>query len=201
MESENKKDKYFILERSDIPQYLIDECEEMAILNDEPFFIFCTNTKHQINTNIQCGSISLQRDKKIDNLLGVKYYIGNISEFSELPSRYSYYDTINKMTNMYEKYNSAVDFIIDLGFIPSEYNLGREYDQSFVLKIRNEGNDEDAKYIGIIFRLKPNLFYEIVLDEKKYKGFYNRSEILNILGRSKDLTNIVRDSKLDILKI
>lgn len=140
-----------------IEQKLIDECEKLSIKNEETYFIF--------------------HDEE--------FYVGDINEFREMPSRFSYYDTNSKTLDTNKRYNGAYEFMLHLEFTPSEWNLGREYDQTFT----NE--------FGIIITLRPNLFYNVIMDggDKIFKGFFNKEVIYTKLGRS-DYKAFVRNIKL-----
>ena len=85
-----------------------------------------------------------------------------------LPSRHSYYDTETKISDVYKRYDYVIKFISDLGFSPSEWNLGREYEQNFHMCI---DNDMVSRFN---LRIHPNLFIEIsyITMDPKFPGLF-----------------------------
>lgn len=131
-------------------QELVKQCEKLSLLKGETYFIFHEDSD---------------------------FFVGAVEEFNKMPSRFSFYDTNSKILDNYKRYNDAYNFFINLELTPSEYNLGREYDQTFT----NE--------FGVIVTLKPNLFYSIKLNNNNntwcdFKGFFNKEVIYKKLGRS-----------------
>lgn len=188
------------VEKSDIPQELIDECEDLSIKNDNIYFIFDSNTSSTIKSRLS-STKSEKRDNLIDSIIDVEaYYIGTDVEFISLPSRFSYYDTETKLLGRYKRYQFVVDFFTKLGFIPSMSNFGPEFEQSFILEIR-EGSLFKQK---IVVRIQPNLFIKMSIQDYEslnnvYSGFYSKSKIYKSLSEySHDLyKSILRDAKLE----
>jgi len=189
-----EKDFYISYEKSDIPQELIDECDELAIRDSITYFIFDNSTTDFIkNLN---KSKSEQRDILLDNILSKEnkiYHIGTDDEFKKLPSRFAYYDTEIKLTGRYDRYNYVVNFLNELTFKPSISNVGPEYEQSFILSC------SDCKFI---IRIRPNLFVNLISQNEYgmcdiYDGFFNSSKIINAIeSKSKSFIEILRDYKL-----
>ena len=166
----------FKYENSEVPQDLIDQCEKASESFGETYFIFDNSVSNFLKSRYMDDK-SLNREIKIDEILGhdEKFHIGSETYFREMPSRFSYYDTETKECNRYKKYNIVIDFIKSLGFSPSEFNLGPEFDQSFTFK------HED---INLILRLKPNLFLTIqdgftdsFHPNNIFDGFFSKSKI------------------------
>jgi hypothetical protein len=176
---------------NEVPQSLIDICNNISEETGLIHFIFDKKTKNIINRN---------NNKKIDEILDDEesYYIGNENEFNQMPSRFSYYDTETKILGKYNRYNYVISFINEFGFQPGFANYGPEFEQSFFLII------ESGK---IILRLQPNLNISLRRvdhdgDQKVYSGFFSKSRIYtylkNIIGEL-ELQSIVRDIKLKYL--
>ena len=175
-------------ETADIEQSLIDECEKLAEETGIIHFLFDTDTSLKIK--------KLKTTDKIDINDDV-YEIGTEEDFKVMPSRFSYYDTETKLTCRYKKHNLASEWFKQIGFIPSLYNYGAEYENSFILELE-EGNK-------LIIRLKPNLIIKVIhasniLNLVIYSGFFSKMNILHsIIKELPELKSIVRDLKLDIM--
>jgi hypothetical protein len=188
------------VENSEIPQELIDECEDLSIKNDDIYFIFDSNTSSTIKSRLS-STKSEKRDNLIDSIIDVEaYYIGTDVEFINLPSRLSYYDTETKLVGRYKRYQFVVDFFTKLGFIPSISNFGPEFEQSFIYEMF-EGSLFKQK---IVVRIQPNLFIKMSIQDHQtlgnvYSGFFSKSGIYKSLSEySHDLyTSILRDAKLE----
>jgi hypothetical protein len=173
--------------QDDISQELIDECNNKSIENKKTLFIF----DNRLSNIISEHNVRSRQEERVSNNLDLlfgsnKYYIGDIYEFSNLPSRKSFYDTETKMLGE-SRYNYITDYIKNLGFEPSEWNIGREYEQCFSFK---------SETINSFIRLKPNLFIEVVKfpNDVLYSGFFNKNSIINSLD-----TESIRDKKIELL--
>jgi len=191
-------------ERSEIPQYLIDECNKLSQIEDKTYFIFDKSVSSSIKLKYNPNKETI-RDIKIDEILEDtgKYHIDDESGFLDLPSRFSYYDTETKLTDRYIRYNFVLDFINKLGFIPSEFNLGPEYEQSYTLEINYTLNTNLAvgEYVHkYILRLRPNLFISIISDNSfVYDTFFNKNKIINVLNETCpiEFKSVIRDIKIE----
>jgi hypothetical protein len=185
---------------------LIKLCEEKSLEYDQTYFIFDYSTTNTILLK-QTHDIAEKRDLKIKSISeeNPKFYIGDIGEFDMLPSRHSYYDTETKISDVYKRYDYVIKFIRDLGFSPSEWNLGREYEQNFHMCI---DNDMVSKFN---LRIHPNLFIEIsyiTMDPKfpdlftnVFKSFFNKKAILESMSSCNKhaLIRYIRDYKIEQL--
>ena len=185
----------FIYERSEIPKDLIEECEKSSLEMGEIYFIFDNSVSNLIRSRYEDDK-SLKREMNIDEIIGYdeKFHIGSESYFREMPSRFSYYDTETKECDRYKKYKIVTEFLKSLDFKPSEFNLGPEYDQSFIFQ------HED---IHLILRLKPNLFLTIqdgftdsFHPNNIFDGFFCKSKILNSV-RERIPSDLIRELKLN----
>ena len=79
-----------------------------------------------------------------------------------MPSRFIYYDTETKQTDKYKRHKHVTDFLIKIGFIPSENNLGQEYEQVFYLKEKIENGD-----VNVNLRINQNLLINLYGPSKK----------------------------------
>jgi len=190
------------VEDSEIPQELIDKCEDLSLKNDDIYFIFDSNTSSTIKSRLS-STKSEKRDNLIDSIIDVEaYYIGTDVEFISLPSRFSYYDTETKLVGRYKRYQFVVDFFKKLGFKPSESNFGPEFEQSFIFEMY-EGSLFKQK---IVVRIQPNLFIKMSIQDFQslnnvYSGFFSKGRIYKSLSEySHELyTSILRDAKLEDL--
>ena len=203
---EQNKETYFIYEKEDIPQELIDRCEEASKLTGETYFIF----DGKITTKVVSNSSS--REEKLAYLTGEldqelekykeTYHIGDENFFNELPSRFSYYDTETKLTCRYKKIDLVIEYLDKLGFTKSQFNYGAEYEQSFYIEIRDENNKFIEKFI---VRLQPNLFLKITHCDADntsiYNGFFNKQKIMNSISKVSIVGYecIMRNAKLEKL--
>lgn len=187
-------------ERSEIPKSLIDECNKLSEETGETQFIFDNDMSTKISNHYT--SKNDKREYTIDLLLASdNYHIGSETHFKELPSRFAYYDSEIRLTGRYDRYKYVVDFLTNLTFIPSQTNLGPEFEQSYTLDLY-----EDDNHYKFIVRVKPNLFIDIIshgsiIDISKYSGYFNKSIILKILQENcpNGYKTILRDRKLESL--
>jgi len=185
-------------ERSEVPQELIDECNKLSEETGETQFIFDSNMSNKIANHY--NSKEEKREATIDLILSDSaFHIGSETHFKELPSRFAYYDSEIRLTDRYKRYDYVVSFLKELTFEPSFSNVGREYEQSYILELY-----EDGKYYKYIIRVTPNLFIRIIFfneDGQKisYEGFFNRSKILKSLQDycPNSFKEIVREKKLE----
>lgn len=194
----------FEYSKCEIPQELIDECELLSLENDETYFIFdrLVSDRILLNKYLDKGE---KRDDKIDKILyDGDFHIDTEDAFKDLPSRYSYYDTNIKIIDKYKRYNHVIDFILKIGFRPSEWNLGREYEQSFMI---TEFLDSDNNFKWNL-TVKPNMFIKISYYENYatkgsfgpiFNGFFNKFKILDALENSNNefFKSLVRDIKIE----
>ncbi len=186
----------FSYERSNIEQRFIDECERKAEESGETHFLFDT----KLSRFVKRKNILSKEDKRESDLSEIleidAYYIGTEADFSMMPSRFSYYDTETKLKDRYEKYSLVVEFIKSLGFVPSEFNLGPEMEQAYILETR-EG-EETEKFV---IRLQPNLFLKLMFQnegfETIYSGFFSIRKIFEAMQDSASLSkNTIRESTI-----
>jgi hypothetical protein len=196
-----EEESAFTYERSEIDQFFIDECEKRAEETGEIHFLFDTKISHLIKRKNILNKED-QRESDLSRLLeNETYHIGTEIDFNMMPSRFSYYDTETKLKCRYEKYSFVLDFLKSLGFEPSEFNLGPEMEQSYILELR-KGEDIEK----FIIRLQPNLFMKLMhmRDDFNtiYNGFFSKTNIFETFDKhSGNLSKIlVRDTKIkDIL--
>ena len=186
-------------ERSEIPQSLIDDCNNLHLETGEIHFIFDNYVSNKLKSRYT--SKEEKRDINLSELLSSdKYHVGNELYFREIPSRFSYYDSETKLSDRYKRYNELVNFFKRLSFTPSDFNLGPEYEQSYTLTII-ENNELLQKYI---LRIRPNLF--ISLSDNSNSNidlFFNKSKIFDFIKKTsgENYKSIIRDIKIEeILK-
>jgi hypothetical protein len=187
-------------ERSEINQYFIDECEKRAEETGETHFLFDTKLSHLVKRKNILNKED-RRESDISELLeNDAYHIGTEIDFNMMPSRFSYYDTETKLKCRYEKYSLVVDFIKSLGFEPSEFNLGPEMEQAYILELR-----EDEYVEKFIVRLQPNLFLKLIHMKDDfntiYNGFFSKTKIFEGIDKqSRILSKVLISTKIkDIL--
>lgn len=191
-------DYVFISPKEEIPQDLIDLCEELAEQNGETYFIFDSHLTKKIQ------SLASSREEKLDMLLGKHdeildeyqdtYHVGNKPFFNGFPSRFVYYDTETKITCRYKRNQYVTDFFKKLQFIPGQFVYGPDYEQSFYFEAPEE---------KLIVRVQPNCFVKIEYNSEDvlYNDFFNKSKILDTINKkSASLLNLImRDSKISEL--
>jgi hypothetical protein len=187
-----------ILEKSEIPQELIDECEDLSLKHQKTYFILDNKVSSMIKKVRLRSDVSEKRNIIIDEILDENlFYICSEDDFKELPSRFAYYDTEIKLTNRYKRYEYVVNYIKSIGFEPSQFNIGQEYEQSFIIEIPSK--------CKLVIRLRPNLFMsfstQTINDEYlsiKYDGFFNKEKIMSVLQNTHpDMKPYIRETKLN----
>jgi len=154
---------------SKIPQTLIDECENLAILEDNIKFIF-------INED--------------------GYYIGGIEEFDVFQSRFFLYDTETKMFDKYARYEYVVDFFKKIGFIPSPNNIGYEYEQVFY-KETDEDYYIIRLKPNLFLKIEHNTIYDTKL--LYYGFFIKNIILNGFLNTNSSFKSTIRNIKIDSL--
>ena len=205
-ESESKAENAFDYERSEIEQYLIEECERLAEETGKTHFLFDTKLTGFIKMT-RAYDDAARRDIKLDTLLEEgAYYIGTEEEFEEMPSRFSYYDTETKSKCRYEKSRIAIEFFKNIGFEASPCNYGTEMEQAFIFESTekaSEGSKMEIILDKFIARIQPNLFIRLLVQEEglktAYVGFFSKKKIFEVIERNlKNSTTkiLMRDAKL-----
>jgi hypothetical protein len=193
-----KEESTLSYETAEIEQYFIDECERIAEESGETQFLFDTKLSHFVKKRNILNKEDRRESDLSELLENDAYHIGTEKDFSMMPSRFSYYDTETKLKCRYEKYSFVKKFIESLGFEPSEFNLGPEMEQAYILELRE--NDEIEKFI---IRLQPNLFLKLIVQKEGffhtiYNGFFSKRKIFDAMDQhSGNLSKIlIRDAKL-----
>jgi hypothetical protein len=105
---------------------LITECENLYSLDGETRFIFDKATTNDINKKLASCKEDY-RDISIDSIIDdEEYYISDFTEFEQMPSRFSLYDTQTKLTCHWKRHKLVKDFLFKLGFKNGLSNLGPE---------------------------------------------------------------------------
>lgn len=208
-ESESKAENAFDYERSEIEQYLIEECERLAEETGKTHFLFDTKLTGFIKMK-RAYDDAARRDIKLDTLLEEgAYHIGTEEEFEEMPSRFSYYDTETKSKCRYEKSRIAIEFFKNIGFEASPFNYGTEMEQAFIFESTekaSEGSKMEIILDKFIARIQPNLFIRLLVQEEglktAYVGFFSKKKIFEVIERNlKNSTTkiLMRDAKLKVI--
>jgi len=192
---------------------LITECENLYSLDGVTRFIFDKATTNDINKKL-ASSKEDYRDISIDSIIDdEEYYISDFTEFEQMPSRFSLYDTQTKLTCHWTRHKLVKDFLFKLGFKNGLSNLGPEFEQSFVLNLQTERRDsikDENVYYKCIIRIKPNLIFNIQSEKhiasmdssvSTLNGFFNKSEILSFLKQTAgdSYLKIIREVKLNTI--
>ena len=192
-----EKEGSFTYERAEIEQYFIDECERLAEETGETHFLFDTNLSHLVKRKMIMNREDRRESDLSEILESDPYHIGTEMDFNMMPSRFSYYDTETKLKCRYEKYELVANLLKDLGFEPSELNLGQEMEQAYILYLK-----EGEEYEKFIARVQPNLFLKLILEKDEfrtiYNGFFSSKKIFEAISlHSERLSKIlIRDAKI-----
>lgn len=167
--------------KDSVPKELIYKCEEKYKKTGIHQFLFSDENRSSILQ--KKGNKSGNRNDKINRIIDEKnlFYISDESEFNEMPSIHSYYDTETKLSCRHQRYKYIYNFIKSLGLEPNVWNLGPEYEQNFSISSNNP-------YEKFTIRLKPNFFITILYNDSDsnitiYNGFFNKTIITNSLSK------------------
>ena len=172
-----KKDLEYNYINEEIKDSLIRECEEKFEETGVTHFIFDKDTTNKIDSFSKTKEEI--RNDKISEIIdkdSYGFYISDTFEFKSMPSRYAYYDTETKLVGKYKRYEYVINYIKNIGFKPSKWNLGMDYEQSFTM------DHHDNKWT---IRLSKNLFMKVnIFDGSKedlrelYSGYFSKSSLL-----------------------
>jgi hypothetical protein len=178
-----------------IPEELIEECERLSEQTNGVHFIFDTYSQNWIETTKY-----VNKDEQREYILGKVFddeeeverlplCIGCLSDLKDMPSRFIYYDTETKQTDKYKRYKYVTDFLVKIGFEPSENNLGQEYEQVFYLMEKIENGE-----VKVNLRINQNLLINLSYTKTHYvsggtsggtgnvySGFFTKEKVLNSL--------------------
>ena len=205
-ESESKAENAFDYERSEIEQYLIEECERLAEETGKTHFLFDNKLTGFIK-KVRAYDDAAKRDIRLDTLLEEgAYHIGTEEDFEEMPSRFSYYDTETKSKCRYEKSRIAIEFLKSIGFEASPFNYGPEMEQAFIFEYAEtieEGSKMQIVFDKFVARIQPNLFIRVLSQEEgletAYAGFFSKKKIFEAIERSLKhaaTKSMIRDAKI-----
>lgn len=172
-----------------IPSSLIEECKQMSIKNGETMFIFDTSDRKIANLTIK--DRNGVRDFLISEVLESQsddyFYIGDESEFSFLPSRLSYYDTITNTTNQGLRKQRIFDFLYYVGLVHEDkYEVRSVFWDSGIKNNNPKLFIEVNENLTILARvLSSNDENDGLLSpmSNTYNFFFSKSKILDILSK------------------
>lgn len=159
-------DLYVKIEVSDD---IIEKCEKIALDQNKTLFIFDKRINDHFNIELEDKDIFFEDDV---------FFISN--ENGLLPqSRIVLYDSETKILDQYKRYDYIYNFITtQIDFIPSEWNLGREYEQIFKLD-------------NISLTLHKNMLITIRnYTMKTYHGYFSKNELLKYIKNVNDFNDI-----------
>ena len=198
--SENKLEK--------IPDILINECNLKYEKTGIPHIILDISDKSKI-ANFR-GDKNEERDIKIDSILDSKFEVVSWYELLEMPSRQTFYDSVTRHSDAFERTLRVLDFLISLDFkIVDLLESGLTQQELLFNSYEREISYKSDYSPKIIIRVKPNLMIEMIIspDEndsveinKRYFFFYNPAQITNIVSENSPI-DVKRDLKIKTLSI
>ncbi len=185
------KEVGFLSENSShkIPQNLIRDCidryEQTGIIH----LILDISDKAKIyKLN---GSLDEERAVKIDSLLNTKFEVVSWYDLMEFPSRQTFYDSITRHTDLFERHKFVLDFMNSLNFqITNLMDENKSQQEILWDCYQREYSYISQESNRIIIRVKPNLMIEVLVSSdkndsvevnKRYFFFYNPSQIFDII--------------------
>jgi hypothetical protein len=165
-----------------VPQSLIDEAN---LIYEESGVIQCI---YDLSDRIALNKYRSdeQRDIKLNVLLDGRFYINSWYELSEMPSRLTYYDTVTKHTDLFERHKNVLEYMNSIGFKIANLLDNGISDQELLWDSYKREIPYCSEFDpGVIIRVKSNLMVEMLVvsdgSNKKYFFFYNPGQIFNIL--------------------
>jgi len=173
-----------------VPQSLIDEAH---LLYEETGIIQCIyDLSDRIAINKYRQNTDESRDIKLNILLDGRFYIDSWYELAEMPSRLTYYDTVTKHTDLFERHKNVLEYMNSIGFKIANLLDNGISDQELLWDSYNRETPYCSEFVpGVIIRVKSNLMVEMVVvsngSNKKYFFFYNPDQIFNILCENSNI--------------
>lgn len=201
------EDKGFLSENQyeKISDTLLDECNLKYEETDIPHIILDISDKAKISK--LRGNKDEQRDVKIDSILETKFEVVSWCELLEMPSRQTFYDSVTKHTDLFERHKKVLNFLNSLYFRIVDLLENGLTQQELLYNSFNREISYKSEYSPrIIIRVKPNLMIEMIIPDenksvnKRYFFFYNPSQIINIVSENSP-NDVKRDLKIKTLSI
>lgn len=177
-----------------IPDILINECNLKYEKTGIPHIILDISDKSKI-ANLR-GDKNEERDIKIDSILDIKFEVVSWYELLEMPSRQTFYDSVTRHSDNFERSLRVLDFLISLDFkIVDLLESGLTQQELLFNSYEREISYKSDYSPKIIIRVKPNLMIEMIIspDEndsinKRYFFFYNPAQIIKIVSENSPIT-------------
>lgn len=174
-----------------IPKELIDDCNDKHQKTGIPHLILDVSDKFKIY-RIK-GDTSMERESKIDTILDSKFEVVSWYELLDMPSRQTFYDSVTKNTNLFERHKFVLKFLNSLDFSITDLLDTDLTQQEILYNCFNREVSYIKENSPIIIRIKPNLMAEINISgangnfgSKRHFFFYNPDYILNIIFENSD---------------
>ena len=187
------KEVGFLSENSShkIPQNLIQDCidryEQTGIIH----LIL------DISDKAKLGQQSSQRENNLNYILDDKFEVVSWYDLMEFPSRQTFYDSITRHTDLFERHKSILDFMNSLNFqITNLMDENKSQQEILWDCYQREYSYISQESNRIIIRVKPNLMIEVLVSSdtndsvevnKRYFFFYNPSQIFDIITQNTTL--------------
>lgn len=174
-----------------ISNSLIEECKKASIKNDKTMFIFDSSDRRIINllTKDREGVRDFLISEVLDSKTNIDdcFYIGDESEFSFLPSRLSYYDTITNTINQGLRKQRIFDFLYYIGLVHEDKYEARCVFWDSGVKTNNpklfiEVNENLTILARVLNDSDENEITESPMNNT-YNFFFNKAKILDILSK------------------
>jgi hypothetical protein len=194
----------------EIPFNLIEECNQLYEKEGIPHIILDISDKSKI-TKLR-GDHDESRDIKIDSILDTKFEIVPWTNLLDMPSRYVFYDSVTRHTDLFERQQKVLKYLNSIYFEITDLLETGFSQQELLYDIYQREYSYISKEIeNIIIRVKPNLMIEIMVKSipdkskqidcdspKRYFFFYDPKKILDIVSQN-SIIEIKRDIKINTI--
>jgi hypothetical protein len=188
-----------------IPLHLIKECDDKYEKTGIPHLILDSSDKYKIN---RYPDKQTERDLDIKYLLGDKFEVVSWYDLMDMPSRETFYDSITKHTDLFERHKKVLMFLNSIDFFITDLlESGLSQQELLFNSFNREISYISQQMPNFIIRIKPNLIMEMLISNgdidsveinKKYFFYYNPKRIMELIIENSNIETS-RDFKLKLL--
>lgn len=179
-----------------IPKSLIQECDDKYESTGIPHIILDASDNYKIKNPYYKEE---KREVSLDYLLDNKFEVVSWYDLMEMPSRDTFYDSVTKHTDLFERHKKVLTFLNGLDFFITDLLESGLSQQELLFNSFNKEISYTSEYLkNSIIRVKPNLLIEMSISpnkndsveiNKRYCFFYDPKRIYELLIENSDSEN------------
>ena len=180
-----------------IPKNLIQECDDKYESTGIPHIIMDASDNYKIRNPFYKEE---KRNLSLDYILNeFEFEVVSWHKLMEMPSRDTFYDSVTKHTDLFERHKKVLTFLNELDFFITDLLESGLSQQEILFNSFNREISYTSEYLrNSIIRVKPNLLIQMSISpnkndsleiNKRYCFFYDPKRIYELLIENSDSEN------------